>query len=181
MNTIQPHHAPDQSGNVNLNEIALVELLFFAYRDFTAEADAVLADYGFGRAHHRVLHFVHRHPGLSVAELLKILKVTKQSLSRVLKNLIDDGFIEQQPGATDRRQRLLYVTEKGEKLTIELTVQQSQRIRIALQQIDSSAYAVITTFLLDMIAPQNKAGVLELIEASNLAAGNLAHVRNDTD
>ena len=90
----------------------LIELLFFAYRDFVGDADEVLAKLGFGRAHHRVLHFVNRNPGMKVAELLDILKITKQSLGRVLKQLIDDGFIEQRKGA-DRRQRLLFVTAEG--------------------------------------------------------------------
>ena len=85
--------------------IAHVELLFFAYRDFTGDPDAVLAQYGFGRAHHRVLHFVHRNPGLRVANLLEILKITKQSLARVLKQLIGEGFIVQKAGAEDRRER----------------------------------------------------------------------------
>src|SRR5258705_10235997 len=87
--------------------ITVVELLFFAYRDFTREADAVLAEYGLGRAHHRVLHFVNRHPGLRVADLLEVLKITKQSLARVLKQLVDEGWIGQQAGLEDRRERLL--------------------------------------------------------------------------
>src|SRR5918912_2161190 len=93
--------------------IELVELLFFAYRDFTGEADEVLAQFGFGRAHHRVLHFVNRQPGLRVADLLEILKITKQSLARVLKQLVDEGWIAQQTGVDDRRERLLRVSEKG--------------------------------------------------------------------
>ena len=94
-------------------EIRYIELLFFAYRDFTSDPDAVLAAYGFGRAHHRVVHFVNRNPGIRVADLLDILKITKQSLGRVLKQLIDGGFIEQVQGPQDRRQRLLYPTEAG--------------------------------------------------------------------
>src|SRR5215813_11567791 len=78
--------------------LTFVELLFFAYRDFTREADAVLAEFGLGRAHHRVLHFVNRHPGLRVADLLEILKITKQSLARVLKQLVDEHWIAQQAG-----------------------------------------------------------------------------------
>jgi hypothetical protein len=74
--------------------LAFAELLFFAYRDFTRDADAILKDFGFGRAHHRVLHFVNRHPGLRVADLLDVLKITKQSLGRVLKQLIDKGYIQ---------------------------------------------------------------------------------------
>src|SRR6204780_3111356 len=89
----------------------LIELLFFAYRDFVGDADEILAKFGFGRAHHRVLHFVNRNPGMKVAELLDILKITKQSLGRVLKQLIDKGYVEQKLGK-DRRQRLLFVTPK---------------------------------------------------------------------
>ena len=108
--------------------IACIELLFFAYRDFTGDPDAVLAQYGFGRAHHRVLHFVHRNPGLRVAHLLEILKITKQSLARVLKQLIDDGFITQRAGPEDRRERLLYVTAKGARLADKLTTMQVKRV-----------------------------------------------------
>src|SRR5262245_62600912 len=90
----------------------LIELLFFAYRDFTSDADEVLAKFGFGRAHHRVLHFVNRNPGMKVAELLDILKITKQSLGRVLKQLVDEGYVAQRAGANDRRQRLLFLTAK---------------------------------------------------------------------
>src|ERR1700746_1784238 len=91
----------------------VIELLFFAYRDFVGDPDDALAKFGFGRAHHRVLHFVNRNPGMKVAALLDILKITKQSLGRVLKQLIDQGYIEQREGEHDRRQRLLYVTPKG--------------------------------------------------------------------
>src|SRR3954454_20731500 len=86
----------------------LIELLFFAYRDFVGDPDRILAQYGFGRAHHRVLHFVVRYPGLTIAELLDILRITKQSLNRVLKDLIEQGYIEQKTGTSDRRQRLLF-------------------------------------------------------------------------
>ena len=79
--------------------LEFAELLFFAYRDFTRDPDAILKDFGFGRAHHRVLHFVNRHSGLRVADLLEILTITKQSLCRVLKQLIDKGYIVQQAGA----------------------------------------------------------------------------------
>ncbi|MFZ3235587.1 MAG: MarR family transcriptional regulator, partial [Stellaceae bacterium] len=93
-----------------------IELLFFAYRDFTAEPDAILARYGFGRAHHRVIHFVGRHPHMTVSELLGILRITKQSLSRVLGELVQQGFVAQRPGAHDRRQRLLELTAAGRAL-----------------------------------------------------------------
>src|SRR5262250_3740674 len=112
--------------------ITFVELLFFAYRDFTREADAILAAYRLGRAHHRVLHFVNRHPGLRVADLLDILKITKQSLARVLKQLVDEGWIAQRCGERDPRQRLLFVTEKGARLAAHLDGVQSRRVARAL-------------------------------------------------
>src|SRR5262245_12863544 len=87
----------------------VIELLFFAYRDFISDPDDALAKIGFGRAHHRVLHFVNRNPGMKVAELLDILKITKQSLGRVLKQLVDEGYVVQKEGSNDRRQRLLFV------------------------------------------------------------------------
>ncbi len=105
-----------------------IELLFFAYRDFTAEPDAILAHYGFGRAHHRVIHFVGRHPQMTVSELLGILRITKQSLSRVLGQLVGQGFIVQRPGAHDRRQRLLELTAKGRELERELSAPQRARV-----------------------------------------------------
>src|SRR6202034_3786209 len=98
----------------------LIELLFFAYRDFVGDPDEVLEKLGFGRAHHRVLHFVNRNPGMKVADLLDVLKITKQSLGRVLKQLIDEGYIVQKEGAKDRRQRLLYVSPAGEALAMKL-------------------------------------------------------------
>lgn len=110
----------------------LIELLFFAYRDFVRDADEELAAYGFGRAHHRVLHFVDRNPGLRVTELLDILKITKQSLGRVLRELVDQGFVIQREGASDRRQRLLFVTEKGDELALRLAHLQGARIARAL-------------------------------------------------
>src|ERR1700678_3559230 len=113
----------------------LIELLFFAYRDFVGDADEVLAKFGFGRAHHRVLHFVNRNPGMKVAELLDILKITKQSLGRVLKQLIDEGCVEQKEGATDRRQRLLFVTAKGEALAMRLAGLQTARIGRAFAEL----------------------------------------------
>src|SRR6266699_2777371 len=110
----------------------VIELLFFAYRDFISGPDQVLADFGFGRAHHRVLHFVNRNPGMKVAELLDILKITKQSLGRVLKQLIDEGYVLQKAGLNDRRQRLLFVTPKGEALAMQLAALQTARIGRAL-------------------------------------------------
>lgn len=116
-------------------EIPYIELLFFAYRDFISDPDAALTSFGFGRAHHRVIHFVNRHPGIRVADLLDILKITKQSLGRVLKQLIDNGFIEQIPGARDRRQRLLYPTAAGRTLALRLLDPQMRRIGAALAEL----------------------------------------------
>ena len=93
-----------------------IELMFFAYRDFIADPDAILAAHDFGRAHHRVLHFVAGSPGISIADLLEILRVTKQSLARVLRELIDANYIEQRIGTNDRRKRLLFLTSKGSAL-----------------------------------------------------------------
>ena len=117
-----------------------MELLFFAYRDFTAEADAILARYGFGRAHHRVVHFVGRHPPITVGELLAILKITKQSLNRVLGQLLEEGLIVQHPGPRDRRQRLLELTAKGHE--IERLVSGPQRRRLARAYREAGARAV---------------------------------------
>ena len=116
-------------------EIRYIELLFFAYRDFVSDPDTALVTYGFGRAHHRVIHFVNRHPGIRVADLLDILKITKQSLGRVLKQLVDTGFIEQLPGPVDRRQRLLYPTEAGRALALHLLDLQERRIGAALDKL----------------------------------------------
>lgn len=114
--------------------VELVELLFFAYRDFTADPDTILSALGFGRAHHRVLHFVGRNPGMRVAELLDILQITKQSLGRVLRELIERGYVVQEEGLADRRQRLLYLTSRGANLHRELMTPQLHRIRRALDR-----------------------------------------------
>ncbi|MDV2964347.1 MarR family transcriptional regulator [Nitratireductor aquimarinus] len=135
-------------------DFAVIEHLFFAYRDFTADPDAILAEYGFGRAHHRVLHFVNRLPGLTVAELLEVLRITKQSLARVLKQLIDDGYIVQVPGPRDRRQRELYPTQKGRDLAMELALPQSRRIRAALEEAEPGDVAAVERFLRAMVNPE---------------------------
>lgn len=111
-----------------------IEMLFFAYRDFTAEPDALLADRGMGRAHHRAIYFIGRYPRITVSELLEILRITKQSLSRVLTQLVGDGYVRQTPGDTDRRQRLLSLTDKGRALEQELTENQRRRIARAFKQ-----------------------------------------------
>ncbi|PHZ86254.1 MarR family winged helix-turn-helix transcriptional regulator [Paremcibacter congregatus] len=111
-----------------------MELLYFGYRDFISWPDDVLQKYGFGRAHHRVLHFVGRNPGLKVAELLDLLNITKQSLSRVLSALVEKGYIRQDIGAEDRRQRLLNLTEQGEELLGKITEHQKEHMLKAFAQ-----------------------------------------------
>ncbi len=141
----------------------LIELLFFAYRDFVGDPDEVLSKFGFGRAHHRVLHFVNRSPGMKVAELLDILKITKQSLGRVLKQLVDEGYVLQKEGASDRRQRLLYVTPKGEALAMKLAGLQTERITRALAELGPGAREGARRFLTAMIDPESRDGVLRFI------------------
>jgi DNA-binding MarR family transcriptional regulator len=142
----------------------LIELLFFAYRDFVRDPDGVLATYGFGRAHHRVLHFVNRNPGMKVADLLDILQITKQSLGRVLKQLIDDGFIEQKEGAADRRQRLLFTTPKGAELAVSLAALQEKRLGRALEEVGPGAHDAARRFLTAIIDGDGRDEVLRLIE-----------------
>ncbi|MEQ8701976.1 MarR family winged helix-turn-helix transcriptional regulator [Bauldia litoralis] len=144
-------------------EITFVELLFFAYRDFTSDPDAVLAAYGFGRAHHRVVHFVNRHPGIRVADLLDILNITKQSLGRVLKQLVDGGFIEQVQGPQDRRQRLLYPTETGRALGLRLMAPQERRIADALEALSPEERQGAERFLRRVIDSDQRDMVERLI------------------
>lgn len=129
----------------------MIELLFFAYRDFVGAPDRILADFNFGRAHHRVLHFVERRPGLTIAELLDILKITKQSLNRVLKELVETGFIEARPGREDRRQRMLHATPKGRELANRLARLQGARIMKALGKAGIEHRQTIATYLASMI------------------------------
>jgi DNA-binding MarR family transcriptional regulator len=144
--------------------LASVELLFFAYRDFTGDADAALEEFGFGRAHHRVMHFVARHPGLCVADLLVILRITKQSLARVLKQLVDEGYISQKAGDEDRRERRLYLTVQGNRLAEKLTQLQVKRISEALVKIGPDAEKSVRAFLLAMISPEEQTHVERLIK-----------------
>src|ERR1700749_3156322 len=116
---------PPSSESVPAGEIRLAQdLLFFAYRDFTNAADVILEELGLGRAHHRAMHFIGRHPGITVSELLSILRITKQSLARVLNELIERGYVAQAPGMGDRRQRLLRLTADGEGLERRLFARQ---------------------------------------------------------
>jgi DNA-binding MarR family transcriptional regulator len=135
--------------------IGLVELLFFAYREFTAEPDEILSKFEFGRAHHRVLHFINRRPGLRVADLLDILKITKQSLARVLKQLVDRGFVDPQAGEEDRRERRLHLTPKGRELAEQLAEMQIARVYSALAKAGPDAEATARAFLAGIIASQD--------------------------
>ena len=132
-----------------------IELLFFAYRDFTAEPDAILTQYDFGRAHHRVIHFVGRHPQMTVGELLGILRITKQSLSRVLGQLVRQGFIIQRSGFRDRRQRLLDLTAKGRELERLLSEPQRARVANAYSQAGTQAVEGFRNVLLGIIADEH--------------------------
>ncbi|HWT99145.1 MAG TPA: MarR family transcriptional regulator [Terriglobales bacterium] len=134
-----------------------IELLFFAYRDFTAKADQTLAQYGFGRAHHRVIYFVGRNPGMTVSDLLDILKITKQSLSRVLGQLVRQGFIVQRPGTIDRRQRLLSLTELGADLERKLTEEQRALVARAYKAAGAEAVDGFRKVMLGMINEADRA------------------------
>ena len=140
-----------QSADAEAIDYDLIELLFFAYRDFTSDPDDILAGIGFGRAHHRVVHFVDRQPGLTVADLLETLKITKQSLARVLKQLVDGGYIRQVAGPEDRRQRKLYTTDKGRRLARALAEPQSRRIARAMEAAGPGNRAAIEAFLRGMV------------------------------
>ncbi|AWN55347.1 MarR family transcriptional regulator [Methylobacterium sp. 17Sr1-1] len=160
----------DLSGTGEAPAYDLIELLFFAYRDFVADPDRILAEYGFGRAHHRVLHFVDRHPGLTIAELLDILRITKQSLNRVLKELIEQGYIAQRTGTSDRRHRLLTCTPQGRQLAHRLAGVQGRRVRRALEEAGPGLREPASRFLLAMIEPEERAAVRRLIVGGDSAA-----------
>jgi DNA-binding MarR family transcriptional regulator len=133
-----------------------MELLFFAYRDFTRVPDQILAKHGFGRAHHRVIYFVGREPGITVSDLLRLLQITKQSLSRVLSQLVREGFIEQKPGTTDRRQRRLDLTEKGRALERELSENQRRLIAAAYREAGAEAVEGFRRVMLGMIEESDR-------------------------
>ncbi|MEI6572844.1 MAG: MarR family transcriptional regulator [Alphaproteobacteria bacterium] len=141
----------------------LIELLFFAYRDFVGDPDRLLETFSFGRAHHRVIHFVDRNPGLTIAELLDILKITKQSLNRVLKELITQGFIESRLGIEDRRQRHLHLTETGQRLARDLASLQTRRIARAISECGASDALAARRFLGAMIEPELRPSVQKMI------------------
>ncbi len=161
-----PALRPRTSGQDILAELPaydLIELFFFAYRDFVSDPDRILDEYGFGRAHHRVLHFVDRNPGLTIAELLDILRITKQSLNRVLKEMLEKGFIESRMGTSDRRQRLLFATRQGHDLAVKLAKLQTRRIMRALSEIEPEGKELVTRYLLRLIDPDDRDHVARLV------------------
>jgi DNA-binding MarR family transcriptional regulator len=159
----------------------IIELLFFAYRDFVGDADDVLRAFGFGRAHHRVMHFVTRYPGLKVADLLDVLRITKQSLGRVLKQLIDENYIVQKSGDSDRRQRLLFATTKGEALVAKLAGLQTDRINRALQGLNDDEADTVRRFLRAMIDRDEPDKVLEVILGLGSGVGGKGRVGFNID
>lgn len=144
----------------------IIERMFFGYRDFVGVADAALAATGYGRAHHRVLHFVDRNPGLTVGELLTILKVTKQGLSRTLKTLVDDGMIVAEPGRSDRREKCLATTEAGHRLAVSLAALQTDRIDRALSRLPDDGRDVVAQFLAGLVDADEREAVLRRIDGT---------------
>ncbi|MBB3771879.1 DNA-binding MarR family transcriptional regulator [Angulomicrobium tetraedrale] len=163
---------PARSGGLGEGDplVDVIELFFFAYRNFVSDPDEILQGIGFGRAHHRVLHFVNRHPGMRVTDLLDILRITKQSLGRVLRELVDQGFIDSRAGASDRRQRLLHLTPKGEALAQQFVTLQSHRIRRALEECGPDSRETARRFLVAMIDPEDRGPVEKLIARADQQA-----------
>lgn len=162
MTMSQTHDSDKQESPIQHADI--MSLLFFAYRDFVGRPDEILASMNFGRAHHRVIHFVNLNPGLRVSDLLDILKITKQSLSRVLKQLLDEGYIEQRPGPVDRRERLLFMTDRGRDLAARLAESQAARIDKALKAISPEKRDTICRFLTEMVDESERQGLQVVIK-----------------
>jgi DNA-binding MarR family transcriptional regulator len=141
-----------------------IEAMFFAYRGFTADPDRILQDHGYGRAHHRAVHFINRSPGTTVNNLLSILGVTKQSLNRVLRTLIADGLVESRVGTRDKRERHLHLTPTGAALERELSEAQRSRMRDAFRAAGPDAVAGFRTVLEQMMDPELQRHYLEAIE-----------------
>ena len=137
-----------------------IELLYFAYRGFTGEPDAILAELGMGRAHHRAVYFIGRNPGLTVSALLAILRITKQSLARVLSQLVSEGYVLQTPGPKDRRQRLLTLTEKGVALEQQLTARQSRLLAHAFAAAGDQGVDSFRAILTELVAERDRCHIL---------------------
>ncbi len=163
INILAPYAGPDDA--VESAKIRqAIELLFFAYRDFTSDPDVILARSGYGRAHHRILHFVGAYPGINVAQLLSILRITKQSLGRVLKQLLKQGFVEQRPGKSDRRQRLLFLTDKGRAFEAHLSMPQQERVQRAFAAAGPDAVAGYLRVLEHLINESERKIILDAIK-----------------
>jgi len=139
-----------------------IEAMFFAYRGFTADPDRILEQYGYGRAHHRAMHFINRSPGTTVNNLLAVLGVTKQSLNRVLRTLIEDGLVQSRIGNKDKRERHLYLTDKGQSLERELSDAQRGRMRDAYRKAGPEAVAGFRQVLEAMMDPDMRVHFLAL-------------------
>ena len=155
MSQAQPKPRPPRRSEAALHHG--IELLFYAYRDFTAEADAILARLGFGRAHHRAIYFIGRYPGIRVGELLAILRITKQSLARVLGQLVRSNYVSQAIGPDDRRERLLSLTERGTQLERRLGENQRARMAAAFEAAGETATEGFKHVLLNLIAEDDRA------------------------
>jgi len=148
-----------------------IELMFYAYRDFTFESDQQLKHYRLGRAHHRALYFIGRHPGQTVGHLLSILKVTKQSISRVLKDLLEQSYVEQRSGARDRRERRLFLTDRGLKLERELTDRQSRRFARAYRETGADAVEGFRKVLLGLLDPAERGQIDKRVRGAGGGGG----------
>jgi len=157
------HPSNEYTEPETLELLEFVELFFFAYRDFVSDPDRILEEFGFGRAHHRVIHFVGRNPNIRVANLLNILKITKQSLGRVLKQLVDEGYIEQKAGTIDRRERRLLLTPAGRELAQKLAKPQLDRIAKTLAAAEPEAKAYYRRIFYAMIDQENRSYVEDLV------------------
>ncbi|WP_438501626.1 MarR family winged helix-turn-helix transcriptional regulator [Jannaschia donghaensis] len=131
-----------------------IEAMFFAYRGFTADPDRILSGMNYGRAHHRAIHFIHRTPGTTVNNLLSVLGVTKQSLNRVLRTLVEDGLVDSRVGTRDRRERHLHLTDAGEALERELSDAQRARMRAAFREAGPAAVSGFREVLEHMMDPE---------------------------
>ena len=153
-------------GKADRRALRAVELMFYAYRDFTADADALLAQSGFGRAHHRALHFVGRSPGMTVTELLEVLRITKQSLNRVLQQLVSEDYVRQEPGPEDRRQRRLFLTDTGEEMWRALRTPQFERFQRAYREVGTDAAPVFEAVLEALLNDDEREEIVSRVRRS---------------
>ena len=144
-----------------------IEAMFFAYRGFTADPDLILTDRGYGRAHHRAVHFISRTPGTTVNNLLSILGVTKQSLNRVLRTLVEDGLVEARVGIRDKRERHLHLTADGEALETALSEAQRNRMRTAFRNAGPEAVSGFRAVLEEMMDPDMRRHYFDGVEQNS--------------